>query len=140
MDTQDKKHIIVIRREVEKEMVFLGQQNSSFCEEAYSHILRQGCSKIVFELKTGLSDKTYEKIKAGTLYHPKPKTVMSLCVGLRLPYEYSVSLFEKAGYNLRGSPIQIAYRKILLSRKSLSISECNEILAALNLPPLSIVR
>ena len=127
----------LLKAEIEEEFQFMQRQNATFCQEAYAHIRRKGCNKISFQVKTGLSGKTYERIKSGSLKHPKLDTIMLICIGLDLGFDYGQSLFQKAGYTLSGSELQIAYRKILLSCRGLSIYQCNQILSSFGLPVLS---
>ena len=116
---------------------FVNSNNSNFCQEVMAHIERKGISKASFCKKTLLSERTFERIKSNSLSkNPRPETVMKICIGLALGFEYGESLFEKAGYKLEGSDLFLAYKNILLSCKSYSIYECDEILEILGLPVL----
>lgn len=116
---------------------FVNSHNSNFCQEVMAHVERKGINKASFCKKTLLSERTFERIKSNSLSkNPRPETVMKVCIGLDLGLEYGESLFEKAGYKLEGSDLFLAYKNILLSCKSYSIYECDEILELLNLPAL----
>ena len=125
------------KEELFEEIEFNKKYGFTFCDEVCAHMMRRGCNRVVFSKMTGLSDRTYDRIVRHSLNRPNPDTVMSICVGLNLGFEFSLSLFQKAGYCLGGTDTQIAYRKILLTLKDISIHECNEILKEMGLPELN---
>ncbi len=65
------------------------------------------------------------------------ETVISLCIGLHLETNLSLDMVRKAGYYLDDSPLDSLYKFMLRSMKSYSVSECNDILKARNIPQLS---
>lgn len=117
-----------------EESKHLSSVNQSFSKAVYGHIQRKGYNKVIFTDKTLLSEKTFDRIKNNQLNQPNLETVMAICIGLELSPTYCEELLKIAGFTLNHSRQQLAYRKILYSFRGHSICECNEVLAALDLP------
>jgi hypothetical protein len=115
----------------------LAETEMSFAQLAAWHIRERGYNKAVFRTKTLLSGKTYERIMANRLPNPDLNTVMAICLGLRLSIRESELLLEKAGYRLGSSPQHLAYHKLLSAFVGHSLAECNEVLEALDLSPIT---
>ena len=111
----------------------------SFSKLAWAHIERCHCTgKESFRERTLLSDRTFDRIKAGKLINPDLETVMALCIGLNLGSLHSEPLLRSAGFDFTNSsiPLYMVYRVLLSTFKDHSIFECNEVLEALRLPPI----
>jgi hypothetical protein len=125
-----------LHKEYIEEGQFLSLPVGNFTQVAWAHILRKGYNKVVFCDTTLLSDKTFDRIKAGQLPNPTLETVMQICIGLELGGVFGEQLLELAGYKLNNSPQQLAYKKLLYSYCGHSIYECDEVLRALGLPSI----
>jgi hypothetical protein len=115
----------------------LAKTEMNFAQLAAWHIKNRGYNKVVFRAKTLLSHKTYERIMSNQLPNPTLETVMAICIGLQLSIKDSELLLERAGYKLSSSPQHLAYHKLLSAFVGHSLFECNEILEALSLSPLT---
>jgi hypothetical protein len=115
----------------------LADTEMNFAQLAAWHIKNKGYNKAVFQAKTLLSRKTYERIMSNQLPNPTLETVMAICIGLQLSIKDSELLLERAGYKLSSSPQHLAYHKLLSAFVGHSLFECNEILEALSLSPLT---
>jgi hypothetical protein len=115
----------------------LAQAEINFAQLAAWHIKEKGYNKTVFREKTHLSFKTYERIVSNRLPNPDLATVMAICIGLQLSIKDSEDLLEKAGYRLSSSPQHLAYHKLLSTFIGHSLTDCNEVLEALDLSPIT---
>ena len=85
-----------------------------------------------------ISEDTIRKYRNGsTKSKPNIRTVVALCVGLRLPLPFSLDLVHKAGHTFAGKPNDIAYLTILSTMTGCSIYDCNAILRNAGVPPLT---
>jgi hypothetical protein len=115
----------------------LADAEMNFARLAAWHIRNKGYNKAVFREKTRLSHKTYERIMSNQLSKPELTTVMAICIGLQLSIKDSELLLERAGYKLGSSPQDLAYHKLLSAFVGHSLAECNEVLEALSLSPIT---
>lgn len=129
-------YISTVADELLDECEFARQHSESFSQIAFAHIKRMSFSKAMFEEKTLLSARTFDRIKSNELENPTIETVMAICIGLELGIEQGGPLLEIAGYKLGQSHLHRAYRKILSSFKGRSIYECDEFLEELGLQPI----
>jgi hypothetical protein len=80
----------------------------------------------VFQQRTGLSKNEYSKITTKPNRSFKMPTVVSICVGLKLPNGHARELITKAGFVLgKSSPEDIAYSMIVSGAVSDNIIACN---------------
>ncbi|XHB96021.1 helix-turn-helix transcriptional regulator [Lactococcus garvieae] len=77
------------------------------------------------------------RIRSGARENPALRTIIALCVGMKLPPILSHKLIENAGYTLRySSQEQMLYEIILAGCGSLDIYDCNELLVGKGFEPL----
>lgn len=77
------------------------------------------------------------RIRSGARENPTLKTIIALCVGMKLPPMLSHKLIENAGYTLRYSnKEQMLYEIILGGCGSLNIYDCNKLLVREGFEPL----
>ena len=85
---------------------------------------------------SGLTVETISRMKNNKI-NPKVKSVVAICVGLKLPPLLSYKLIDIAGFSLRYSkPEEMMYQIILTGCSSMSIYDCNGLLESKNLEPL----
>lgn len=79
--------------------------------------------------KSEVSEKTIQRIRTGETTNPNIETMISLCIGMDLPYEVSLAFIEKAGLTLMGNnPERLIYKFFLKDGCNLDIYECDELL------------
>ena len=67
---------------------------------------------------------------------PTLKVVMRLCIGMRLPFEVSLKLLNRAGYHLRSTLQDFAYTQLLMFPYQFDIEGSDRFLAAQGLETL----
>ena len=77
---------------------------------------------------TKMDDAFLRRILSGKNASPSAQIVMRICIGLSLPVEISLRLLERSGNNLRGTPQDMAYLKLLFFSGYYSIEQCNKLL------------
>jgi transcriptional regulator with XRE-family HTH domain len=123
--------------ELIEDMRLSTKTETDFGKMAAELIKHKGYNRKVFSEKTRLSKKTYDRIVHDNIPAPSLRTVMAICIGLNLNLEQSECLLEKAGYKLNTSFQHTTYHRLLASHIWRSIEECDELLVALALPPIS---
>lgn len=68
---------------------------------------------------------------------PKLETVVSLCIALHLFPFYSEYLIKSAGYSLRNTPQELAYRILINQFYDTDIYSCNQFLRYIGVEPLT---
>ncbi len=86
-----------------------------------------------------ISEQTIKQIENDEKRGYSLETIISLCIGLKLPPELSISLIESGGYcmNYSASKSMIAYNFILRNLYNESIDYINEFLKQNKLKPLT---
>jgi hypothetical protein len=69
--------------------------------------------------------------------HTRLRSIIAVCIGLQLPPIISVELVRKAGYTFVGDIEMIAFNQLLSCQYKNSVYECNELMEACGLNPLS---
>lgn len=93
-------------------------------------------SQVELAEKSGLSARTITKIKEPN-HQQTIKTVVALCIGMRLPYILCVELIKVAGLSFNFSnDNHVAYSTLLLGYGSMTIWECNDLLIQRGVEPL----
>ena len=84
--------------------------------------------------RSGLSDTTIKKYRAGTIPYPPIENVMAVCIGLNLHKPYCIDLLGTADYQLTSdTPRNRAYR-FLLDYTDGTLQQWNMILDQFHLP------
>jgi len=90
-----------------------------------------GINEVKLSDKSGLSEKTIQRIRTGQRTNPTLSTIIALCIGLELPYDVSVIFIEKAGFKLFGNtPENMLYKFFLKDGCNHDIYQCDELLRA----------
>ena len=76
---------------------------------------------------SNIGKATISRMKNEEDYRMEPKTLVKLCIGLQLPFEISLALFDRANIKLIGSTNKEfrAYVVLLSSCYELPIEDCN---------------
>ena len=82
-----------------------------------------------------VDEKTIQRMRTGK--STALRSIIAVCVGLQLPPTISTELVRKAGHTLVGDTDRIALSHILSCYYKNSIYECNELMEAADLQPLS---
>lgn len=81
--------------------------------------------------KSGISEKTIQRIRTGKRPNPTILKMVALCIGLELPYDVCLALIDKAGLCLKSNTQEnMLYKFFLKDGCSLDIYRCDEILKA----------
>lgn len=78
-----------------------------------------------------LSAKTISRMRSRNGNRPTLKTMVQLCIGLRVPPMICLALIEVAGYRLQFYGEELAYYYILTQKIRYTLYECNQYLAEL---------
>lgn len=91
----------------------------------------------VFNKKTKVSREGFSRIQKGQ--SKEFRTIVSICVGLRLDINTSLELMESAGYTfILGNPLHEAYKSFISNRKRIKLvnkttgAEINHVISACN--------
>lgn len=86
-----------------------------------------------------ISEQTIKQIENDEKRGYNLETIISLCIGMKLPPELSIPLIESGGYclNYNVSKLMVAYNYILRNLYNESIDEINEFLKQNNLKTLT---
>ncbi len=76
-----------------------------------------------------VSDRTIRRLRTEPDRRTSIKTIVAICIGLKLPPILSRALLTRSDFNLRGTEAHVAYDFLLSGCYTLSIHECNELLA-----------
>jgi len=79
-----------------------------------------------------LSPKTIQRLRNDPDYVSSLETVVSVCIGLKLPPILSRALIGKSGFSLKGTETHVAYDFLLTGYYTSSIFDCNEMLIMYN--------
>jgi transcriptional regulator with XRE-family HTH domain len=82
------------------------------------------------EEKSGVSRQTISLYSNRDTNITKEK-LMRLCIGMSLPYEISIALFDISPCPLRNTAQDLTYKLILETETMRSVEECNELLSKL---------
>ena len=91
------------------------------------------------EEKSYVSAQTIKEIENNEKRGYLLETIISLCIGMKLPPEFSFDLLKSAGFNIENYDNQknCLYCYILRNLYDCGIDYINEILKANNIPPLT---
>ena len=109
---------------------------SSFSDTLTAHMARKGftCEKLA-EVSL-LSRNSIVRYRKGAFPTVNLRSVICLCIGLKLHPLLAADLIQKAGYSFNASREHTAYRMILMSMTNNSLLECNEFLSQMGIRPL----
>lgn len=89
-----------------------------------------------FTLHTGLDGSLYSKMRSGRRKRPDMRTIIAICVGLRLPLHLVEDLLRSIGMAFSNSREDRAYRYLVMTMNGTTIDECNDFLLAQDVPLL----
>lgn len=87
--------------------------------------------------KSGLDDRTIRRIRKNNTKAPNIKTILAICIGLRLNSNISYALIRRSNYNIDSiSEKNVVYRQIIETMYNYPIEEVNKFLEENNLEKL----
>ena len=89
-----------------------------------------------FTQYTSLDASLYSKLKSGRRKRPDMRTIIAICVGLRLPLHIVEDLLRSAGMAFTNSLEDRAYRYLIMVMNGATIDECNDFLRTQGVPLL----
>ena len=113
------------QRQIEAAQAF-GDATAAQTIAAYMERAKPKWNSTIFQERTGLSKNEYSKITTKPNRNFELPTIVSICVGLKLPTEHARDLIAKARFALgKSSPEDIAYSMIISGMVSDNILACN---------------
>lgn len=110
---------------------------ATFSETLVAHMKRHGGTVETFADHSTLSVSTIKRLRGNEDYNISIKTVVIICISLKLAPALSDDLLRKAGLIFKNTKEHMAYKTILSLHYTKSLQECNELLEACNLPSLT---
>ena len=103
----------------------------------YRKLTNQGLSDLSF-----LSVEYISKLQNNHIKAPSVQTVIALCIAMSLQFQLSDELLKRSGRSLRSlsTDEDMLYNLMIMSSSDYTVEECNQILLANNLPPLTIKK
>ena len=97
-----------LRYEIAEDITFITETKQNFSQLAWKLMEHCHCNyKELFREKTLLSDRTFDRIKAGKLLNPDIETAIAICAGLNLGVLYGVPSLKSAGIDLEQSSVPL---------------------------------
>ena len=131
-----KKEVAKIKAAYEAEdkvkLEMMQNHCNSFADTLLYHMDRKHITVDDLVERSGLSDTTIKKYRAGTS-NPPIENAMAVCIGLNLPKAYSLHLLGTCSYMLGDSPRDRAY-KVCLDYDDGTLMQWNMILDAFGQP------
>ncbi len=109
---------------------------SSFTDTLKAHMKRKKITSEMLAERCLMSNAKISRIRRDCNEGVSLRTVIALCIGLRLHPSLAEDLVRKAGYIFNGSMEHIAFQTLLYCMTTSSIYECNDYLAEMKIPPL----
>lgn len=107
----------------------------SFSEALFRLIDNLNLEDTTVYKRSQLSRKLFSKLKNKD-YRPSKKTILALCMGMRLDLEQTEDLLDKAGFSLSNSQLLDVIVSYFIENKNYDIFELNEILYEYDQPLL----
>lgn len=107
----------------------------SFSEALFRLIDNLNLEDTTVYKRSQLSRKLFSKLKNKD-YRPSKKTILALCMGMRLDLEQAEDLLDKAGFSLSNSQLLDVIVSYFIENKNYDIFELNEILYEYDQPLL----
>ena len=96
----------------------MNQIGPSFHEKLFELIERSGMDNKDVWKAANLDRKHFSKIQCDSHYHPKKKTVMALCIALKLNLEQAKDLLARADWAFSpSSKVELIVQKALIDRQ-----------------------
>ncbi|MCI9076752.1 MAG: hypothetical protein HFH10_13375 [Dorea sp.] len=127
--------------DAEKQVVIdmMSKGCDNFSDALIYHMDRKKVTVDELVERSGLSDTTIKKYRAGKVLQPPIQNIMAICIGLNLPKTLALNMLSKASYQLGESPRDRAY-KFLLDYSDGTLQQWNSILDAFNQPNIPDIR
>lgn len=120
---------IELGKNLKENLTFLKSLNGNFTDTIKKIMNEQEMTVERLAEYSNLSIRLVQNLRNNENYKPKKSTLLYICIGLELPYEYSMILFEKKGYNLKiNSEEDYLYNTILMYNYNKDIFEIQELI------------
>lgn len=87
--------------------------------------------------KIDVNPKTIQRLRSGENKNPDSKTVVAICIAMRLHPDLSFHLISEAGLNFKLTEEDLTYKFLIRSCYTHSIDECNNLLISQGYKSLS---
>ncbi|MCA0148303.1 hypothetical protein LCD52_05790 [Rossellomorea vietnamensis] len=110
--------------------------SSSFSERLFQHIDERGLTDASVYKKAGVDRKLFSKIRSLPDYKPSKRTVVALCLSMKLSEEDTVEMLNAAGFSLSNNDRFDLVIQFCLEKEIHDMDEVNQALYSLGLKPL----
>jgi len=122
-----KIHEITEDRQAPRALNKRFEPEASFQELLISYINKKKIDTVALYKKAEISKQHFSKIMNQEGYQPKRKTVLLLCVAMKLNYDESLDLLESLGYTFSSSNIEDVIVKYFIKTKNYDLYELDEV-------------
>lgn len=112
------------------------KHSASFSERLFQHIDELGLTDASVYKNAGVDRKLFSKIRSIPDYNPSKRTVVALCLSMKLPEEDTVDMLNAAGFSLSNNDRFDLVIQFCLEKEIFDIDEVNQALYSLRLKPL----
>ncbi|MEI2663128.1 hypothetical protein [Rossellomorea sp. LJF3] len=120
----------------ELEMFIEMHHSASFSERLFQHIDELGLTDASVYKTAGVDRKLFSKIRSIPDYKPSKRTVVALCLSMKLAEEGTVDMLNAAGFSLSNNDRFDLVIQFCLEKEIYDIDEVNQALYSLGLKPL----
>jgi hypothetical protein len=111
-------------------------QTASFSQRLFQHIDELGVTDTAVYKKAGVDRKLFSKIRSIPDYKPSKRTVVALCLSMKLSEEDTVEMLNAAGFSLSNNDRFDLVIQFCLEKEIHDVDEINQALYSLGLKPL----
>ena len=87
--------------------------------------------------KIDVSPKTIQRLRNGENENPNIKTVVAMCIAMKLPPDLSMHLIETSGHRFKITEEDLVYKFLIRSCYTTPLEECNQYLINEGFEPLT---
>lgn len=87
--------------------------------------------------KIDVSPKTIQRLRNGENENPNTKTVVAMCIAMKLPPDLSMHLIETSGHRFKITEEDLVYKFLIRSCYTTPLEECNQYLINEGFEPLT---
>ncbi|UXH45105.1 hypothetical protein N5C46_03285 [Rossellomorea vietnamensis] len=110
--------------------------SASFSERLFQHIDERGVTDASVYKKAGVDRKLFSKIRSIPDYKPSKRTVVALCLSMKLSEKDTVEMLNAAGFSLSNNDRFDLVIQFCLEKEIHDVDEVNQALYSLGLKPL----
>ena len=110
--------------------------SASFSERLFQYIDERGVTDVAVYKKAGVDRKLFSKIRSIPDYKPSKRTIVALCLSMKLSEENTVEMLNAAGFTLSNNDRFDLVIQFCLEKEIYNMDEVNQALYSLGLKPL----